>query len=73
MGTYAWSNLWIFPKHTLDDPAAERKGYDILSRNQNLNMNDSGNMTYNGPVYMVGSGDTIDLFILLIRPCISCS
>lgn len=43
-GTYAWSNLWIFPKHTLDEPTAERKGYDLLlSRNQNLNMNDSGN------------------------------
>lgn len=29
--------------------------------------------THNGPEYMVGSGETIDLFILLIRPCISYS
>lgn len=27
--------------------------------------------TYNGPEYFVGSGATIDLFILLIRACIS--
>jgi hypothetical protein len=29
--------------------------------------------TYNAPEYMVGRGATIDLFILLIRACISCS
>ena len=29
--------------------------------------------THNAPEYMVGRGATIDLFILLIRACISCS
>lgn len=28
-------------------------------------------MTYNGPEYFVGSGATIDLFILLMSACIS--
>lgn len=28
--------------------------------------------THNPPEYMAGRGETIDLFILLIRACISC-
>lgn len=32
-----------------------------------------GYRTYKAPEYLVGSGATIDLFILLIRACISCS
>lgn len=29
-------------------------------------------VTYNAPEYTVGRGATIDLFILLIRACMSC-
>lgn len=52
-GTYAWSEMRIFPKHTLDEATAERKGIHLAEtkscpemmfperKKNGLNINDS--------------------------------
>ena len=80
--TYTGSKLRILSQHAFNKSSARNMNRNMIRgsiikssilNSKTGNIRKAKQQTYKAPEYLVGSGATIDLFILLISACISCS